>query len=148
MGKLVALSLFAAVALVTACETPTAISVTVDSEVGCASNANVSLIGGQSLADLLTKAPSASSTVCTAASTGDGGETSMGTIVLVPATGSGEEIAFAIMTRPDGEPPDECLELGVDRGAHPRAIGAGHGRHGDPVTEKRGTTVAGGPPLL
>jgi len=88
------------------CATPTALLVDIYSEVPCSAGATVALIGSNQLADLATKAPSAESTECTSA----GAEASMGRVVLIPPGAKNESIVFALMTRPDGQPPDSCLD--------------------------------------
>jgi len=90
------------------CATPTAVSLAIDSEVGCSAGATVVIVGGSSLASLPMLAVSSSSTQC-AAPAGDAGESDMGTLVLVPAGSKSESIAFAVMTRDDGQPADGCL---------------------------------------
>jgi hypothetical protein len=90
----------------TDCATPTALTVDVYSEVPCASGAAVALIGGGTLGDLAARAPSTESSECTP----DGAEANMGNVVLVPTGARNEGIAFAVMTRPDGQPPDQCLD--------------------------------------
>jgi len=92
--------------LVLGCATPTELTVTVDSEVGCAAKASVAVVGGTSLAALASKTPQATSTGCSAS----GAEATMGNVVLVPAGDKKENIAFAVMTRPDGTSPDRCLD--------------------------------------
>ena len=94
-------------ALACACATPTAIDVSVDSEVGCEAGAQAVIVGATDLADLPAKSPSTSSTSCLSA---DGGEVALGSVVLVPAGSKSETVAFAVMTRPDGEPADGCLD--------------------------------------
>jgi len=90
----------------TDCATATALTVDVFSEVPCAQQATVDVVGGSALGDLEAAAPSASSTECTAA----GAEANMGSVVLLPAASRNGSVAFAVMTRPDGQPPDRCLD--------------------------------------
>jgi len=91
-----------------ACATPTAISVSVSSEVPCEAGAAAALVGGTSLAGLPGQAPSAVSEQCSE-EPGDAGEALLGNVVLVPVASKNEVVAFAVMTRPDGEPADDCL---------------------------------------
>src|SRR6187399_2654429 len=104
LRRLVLLPLLALVALFALeCATPTALTVTVYSEVACDKVSAVALVGGVSLAELGQKAPSSVSTRCD----GDG---RMGSVVVVPAGAKDENVAFALMQRVDGQPADGCLD--------------------------------------
>jgi len=91
---------------VVGCRTATSLNVSVDSEVGC-NGATVALVGGGSLEALGMVSAQTVSSQCAAA---DGGEAAMGNVVIVPLSEDDESIAFAVMTRPDGESPTACLE--------------------------------------
>jgi alpha-tubulin suppressor-like RCC1 family protein len=88
------------------CANPTDIRVAVHSEVTCDKQAQVALVGGSSI-EQLGSAPSSASTQCMEA--GDG-TMLMGDVVLAPLSSNTEQVAFAVMTRPDGQPPDSCID--------------------------------------
>jgi hypothetical protein len=100
-ARLVGLALASFVALVR-CAAPTAIRVQVHSEVPCDKHADVALVGGTSLAELASKAPAATSTTCDADSVGE--------VVLQPSSDKSAEVAFELMTRPDGQPGETCAD--------------------------------------
>ena len=104
LRRLLVLPLLVLVALLALpeCATPTALTVTVYSEVACGKGSAVALVGGASLGELPQKAPSSVSTTCDA----DG---RMGSVVLVPVASKDETVAFAVMQRADGQPADGCL---------------------------------------
>jgi hypothetical protein len=91
-----------------ACATPTVIDLSVGSEVGCDAGATVVLVGGTSLGALASNAPSTVSSRC---APGAAGEAEMGNVVVLPAASKSEAVAFAVMTRADGQPPDGCLDV-------------------------------------
>jgi alpha-tubulin suppressor-like RCC1 family protein len=83
--------------------TPTSLTIEVYSEVPCDRQAAAALVTGPSLAELASGAPSASSTKCDA----DG---HLGSVVIVPSGSKDASISFALMTRPDGQSADTCLD--------------------------------------
>jgi len=88
------------------CRSATAIDVSVESEVSCDAGATAALVGSESLGALQAASPKATSHGCTA---GDGGLAAMGNVVIVPIASKSESVAFAVMTRPDGQSPGGCL---------------------------------------
>ena len=107
MRRLVVVPLLGLVALFgVECATPTALTVTVYSEVACGKGSAAALVGGASLAALSQRAPSSVSTKCDA----DGANVRMGSVVLVPSGAKDETVAFAVMQRADGQPADGCLD--------------------------------------
>ena len=101
-----------AIALVSAlgstrCLSATVLRVASLSEVDCAKGARVAIVVAHDLPSLMSAAPSAFSTMCVAAGNG---LNDTGNVVLTPATSKDEPVAFALMTRPDGESPESCTD--------------------------------------
>jgi outer membrane protein assembly factor BamB len=92
------------------CQSPTLLRVASLSEVDCAKGARVALVVAHDFAGLSGAAPSAFSTMCVASSSNGLNDT--GAVVLTPATSKDEPLAFALMTRPDGESPESCTVPG------------------------------------
>jgi hypothetical protein len=95
-----------AVPVLVRCASPTAIRVNVYSEVTCDKHSDVALVGGGSLGELASKAPASTSTTCHDAA----GVAALGDVVLTPSGDKSGEIAFAVMTRPDGESAESCAD--------------------------------------
>jgi alpha-tubulin suppressor-like RCC1 family protein len=93
-------------ALLTQCATPTALHVSVYSDVPCSVNAQALIVGGASLTDLATAAPSSASTQCVAGADGN----YLGDVYVAPAGGKSDNVAFELMIRPDGAPADGCSD--------------------------------------
>jgi outer membrane protein assembly factor BamB len=89
------------------CRTPTALRVTTLSEVDCAKRARVAIVVAHDVPSLQGVVPSAFSTTCVPASAGNN---DTGSVVLAPAGADDDPVAFAVMTRPDGESPETCLD--------------------------------------
>ena len=89
------------------CRAPTVVKVITRSEVDCAKRARVAIVLAHDVPGLAGAVPSAFSTKCSPAADGTN-ET--GSVVLTPAGGNDEPVAFAVMTRPDGESPETCLD--------------------------------------
>ena len=89
------------------CRAPTTLRVSTLSEVDCAKRARVAIVVAHDVPGLRGVVPSAFSTTCVP--TG-GGEFDTGSVVLTPASGEDGTIALAVMTRPDGESPESCLD--------------------------------------
>jgi alpha-tubulin suppressor-like RCC1 family protein len=102
-----AVVVLAAVPALVRCASPTGIRVSVYSEVTCDKHADVALAGGSSFGDLATKAPAATSTTCVPA---DANEAFLGDVVVTPSGDKSGEIAFELMTRPDGQPAETCTD--------------------------------------
>lgn len=86
------------------CATPTVITVDVYTEVPCAKDAEVLITLADQLDALEDSAPSSSSNGCLAGEPGH-----VGKVVLAPAGDDEKQVAFAVTTRSDGGPADECL---------------------------------------
>jgi alpha-tubulin suppressor-like RCC1 family protein len=89
------------------CAGATALDVTIYSDVPCGKALDVAIVGGKSLADLASKAPSSTSNGCSGAANGT---SSFGDIVLAPSGDKSGEVAFATMMRIDGQPADTCTD--------------------------------------
>jgi outer membrane protein assembly factor BamB len=89
------------------CRTPTTVRVTTRSEVDCAKRARVAIVVAHDVPGLADKVPSAFSTTCTPTAAG---ENDTGSVVLTPSGETDDPLAFAVMTRPDGESPESCLD--------------------------------------
>ena len=89
------------------CRAPTTLRVSTLSEVDCAKRARVAIVVAHDVPGLQGVVPSAFSTSCTPAGNA---EFDTGSVVLTPASGEDGTIALAVMTRPDGESPDSCLD--------------------------------------
>lgn len=83
------------------CATSTEIDVDIYSEVGCDKNAEVGLVLGGNLTEVANDAVSSSADHCDASQR-------VGRIVISPSGDNSEEIAFAIVTRNDGQGLDTC----------------------------------------
>lgn len=90
------------------CRSATDVRVPVTSEVDCSTGARVALVVASSPVDFAHAAAASESTQCTASSTA--GEFDYGSVVIAPASGDGEAIAFELMTQVDGLPPENCLD--------------------------------------
>ncbi len=99
LGATVAL----AVLLVPACATPTALTLSVYSELECDKGSVIAVVGGSALDTLPSKAPSSVSTTCDA--TGR-----RGSVVVLPTASKDEWLGLAVMQRADGQPADGCLD--------------------------------------
>jgi hypothetical protein len=93
-------------AVVAACLKATAIDTQVYTEVSCSLNAPVSIVVGSSLDDLSQRMAQGvvASTQSGCASVGNG---YVGDVVMLPQQPN-EQVAYAVMTRPDGQPSDQC----------------------------------------
>lgn len=98
-----AAALPSAVLLSLSCATPTSLTVDVFTDVPCEQHAVASLVMAGSLAELSMSAPAAASTKCEA----DG---HLGSIVITPGGAKDATLALAVMTRPDGQSADACLD--------------------------------------
>ena len=96
-----------ALGLGTSCLGATALRVSAPSEVDCAAGARVAIVVASNSEELRTRVPSGASTRCVPR--GDG-LNDTGSVVLTPAGSKDEAIAFAVMTRPDGEAPESCTD--------------------------------------
>jgi len=100
------LSIGAACVLASACLGATAIRVDVSTEVDCGKDAPVVIVAGRDLGELQARLEgsliTSSRSGCLAA---DG---TVGDMVLTPATTRDGPVAFAVMTRVDGQPPERC----------------------------------------
>ncbi len=92
------------VVLLAQCATPTALHVSVYADVPCSANAQALFVGGTSLGDLTTAAPSSASTQCVAGADGN----YLGDVWVAPVGGKSDSVAFELMIRPDGAPADGC----------------------------------------
>lgn len=90
------------------CRTATVVRVETRSEVDCARRARVAVVIAHDVPGLAGAVPSAFSTTCVAAA--DRGDFDTGSVVLTPAGASDDTMALAVMTRPDGESPETCLD--------------------------------------
>jgi hypothetical protein len=98
----------ALLALVSArCRAPTVLRVTTRSEVDCSKRARVAVVVAHDVPGLQGVVPSAFSTTCVPTGAGDN---DTGSVVLAPAGNDDDPVAFALMTRPDGESPETCLD--------------------------------------
>ncbi len=91
------------------CATPTALTVTVYSELTCTRGSAVVLVGASTLGEIVGKAPSSVSATCDA----DG---RIGSVVILPAASKDEALAFAVMQRADGQPAEGCLDPAQSNG--------------------------------
>ncbi len=89
------------------CRAPTTIRVATLSEVDCAKRARVAIVVAHDVPSLQGAVPSAFSTTCASSSAG---ENDTGDVILTPASGEDGAVALAVMTRPDGESPESCLD--------------------------------------
>ncbi|MEA2753073.1 MAG: hypothetical protein QOI41_7216 [Myxococcales bacterium] len=89
------------------CRVPTTLRVSTLSEVDCSKRARVAIVVAHDVPSLQGVVPSAFSTTCAPSG---GGENDTGSVVLTPASGEDGTIALAVMTRPDGESPESCLD--------------------------------------
>lgn len=89
------------------CASPTAIKVSVYTDVPCASNGQALIVGGDSLSSLAGKAPASASTRCALA---PDGTSSLGDVYITPTSSSSSEVAFEVVLRPDGQPADGCVD--------------------------------------
>ncbi len=96
-----------ALGLGTSCLGATTLRVSAPSEVDCAVGARVAVVVAATSEELRTRVPSGISTRCVPR--GDG-LNDTGSVVLTPAGSKDEGIAFALMTRPDGEAPETCTD--------------------------------------
>lgn len=87
-----------------ACASPTAITVDVYTEVDCTKDAEVSLTLADTLPALADSAPSSTSTGCLAGAAGH-----VGTVVIAPSGDEDAQVSFAVATRDDGGETDDCL---------------------------------------
>lgn len=90
------------------CRSPTDVTVRTRSEVDCARRARVAMVVAHDVPSLQGAVPSAFSTRCSPTSEG---WNDTGSVVLTPAGNSDDPVAFAVMTRPDGESPETCLDV-------------------------------------
>ncbi|NOU31377.1 MAG: hypothetical protein HOO96_26055 [Polyangiaceae bacterium] len=77
------------------------------SDVDCSTRPRVLVVGGPALSDVPTRAPSTTSSHCDA--TGR-----VGRVVVLPS--DGDVVALAVVTRLDGEPPDQCASSAPPKG--------------------------------
>ena len=107
----------AAVAAVVApllrCADPTAVDVLVYSEVPCSANARAALAGASAAGDLGGRPPSGTSAECTPDLAP---MNALGHVVLTPSASKDGTVAFAVMQRPDGASPDDCLDPAKSKG--------------------------------
>jgi outer membrane protein assembly factor BamB len=106
MRRLVVLGLAGLALSGAQCRSPTIVRVTTRSEVDCAKRARVALVVARDVPSLQGTLASAFSTTCTP--TADGNNDN-GSVVLAPVDEQ-DAVAFALMTRPDGESPETCLD--------------------------------------
>ncbi|EYF08806.1 hypothetical protein [Chondromyces apiculatus] len=85
------------------CASPTAIRVDIYTELDCAIDAEVSLTVSSDLAGLPERAPSATSRGCVSPGR-------VGDVVIAPAEGDDKQLAYAVATRQDVAPVEECLQ--------------------------------------
>ncbi len=85
------------------CATPTALAVSVHSELSCEVGSAVVIVGSGDLLALPEKVPSSTSTSCDS-------QGAHGSVVIVPTASKNENVAFAVMQRSDGQPADSCLD--------------------------------------
>ena len=84
------------------CASPTAITVEVYTEVDCAEDAEVALTVSPDLVSLVERAPSSTSRGCAASGR-------VGDVVIAPADEIDQQVAFAIATRLEVAPLEDCL---------------------------------------
>lgn len=90
------------------CQGATLLRVSPLSEVDCSKRARVAVVVAHDTRALLDAVPSAFSTSCTPTGQGDN---DTGSVVITPAGSSKDDVvAFAVMTRSDGESPETCLD--------------------------------------
>lgn len=90
------------------CQTATVLRISPRSEVDCSKRARVAVVVSASTRGLLDAVPSAFSTTCNPTGQGDN---DTGSVVITPAGSNKDDVvAFAVMTRPDGESPETCLD--------------------------------------
>ena len=97
----------ALVAPLVRCADPTALDVVVYSEVPCSANARAALAGASAASDLIGRPPSGTSAGCTPDLAP---MNALGHVVLTPSASKDGTVAFAVMQRPDGASPDDCLD--------------------------------------
>jgi formylglycine-generating enzyme len=85
------------------CASPTALTVTVYSEIPCDKRPVAGVAVGKSAADIVGKPFSTTSLEC-------GADGKMGSVVLYPSGSSGSQVAIQVVARPDGEDPSRCTD--------------------------------------
>jgi hypothetical protein len=108
LARLIAFGSLSLLALLM-CASPTALTVTVYSEVPCEKKPVAGLSTGLRVGDLRTRALATTSTQCAP----DG---KMGSVVLYPVGESDSPVALQVVVRPDGEDPSTCIEQNNYRG--------------------------------
>jgi formylglycine-generating enzyme len=105
-------TLFSSIAIVLVlpkCASPTALTVTVYSEIPCLKKPVAGLSAAQTTGELRTKALATTSGVC-------GADGKLGSVVLYPIERADGPVAVQIVVRPDGEDPATCTEQNGYRG--------------------------------
>lgn len=92
------------------CRGPTSVRITTYSEIECARNARVALVVARDTAGLRDVAPAAFSMSCAPAAPPFAGQYETGAVVVAPAADKDTSFAVALMTRPDGESPESCID--------------------------------------
>lgn len=92
------------------CRGATDARITAYSEIDCARNARVALVVAGDAASLRGVAPAAFSTKCAPAPAPFAGQNDTGTVVIAPSSNKDASFTIALMTRPDGESPESCID--------------------------------------